>query len=88
MVLGTPIKIEQPDSADDPIPVLKKMPVRRGRRQKRRGFSSAIKPVLSPAKIRQPAESSNAVEFNIGNIDEVLNIRSNETALSNVKRRG
>jgi hypothetical protein len=53
--LGTPIKQEE-DIIDDPLPILKRMPVRRGRRQK--GRSAAVKPVLSPAKIRQVTETS------------------------------
>jgi hypothetical protein len=83
--LQTPIKIEQVDP--DEMPLLKKAPGRRGRRRKRP--LGLPKPTLSPAKIRPNIEgdelkSRNAVEFNIGNIDEFLNIRSNDSSLSNV----
>lgn len=87
--IQTPIKIEQLDP--DEMPLLKKVPGRRGRRKKLRQVGLP-KPTLSPSKVRQNVETnelsrqsaSNAVEFNIGNIDEFLNIRSNDNSLSNV----
>jgi hypothetical protein len=49
LLVQSPIKLEEPDAEDEPMPTLKRM--RRGRRQK--GRSSAVKPTLSPTKIRQ-----------------------------------
>ncbi|KAI6232015.1 hypothetical protein M3Y95_00442200 [Aphelenchoides besseyi] len=77
------------DDSNSAISVVKRIVTRRGKRQK--GKKSALRPILSPQKVRpvQPEthgpvemDISNAVEYDMADIDQFLNIQSNDSTLA------
>ncbi|KAI6205015.1 C2H2-type domain-containing protein [Aphelenchoides besseyi] len=74
------------DDSNSAISVVKRIVTRRGKRQK--GKKSALRPILSPQKVRpvQPETHGpveiNAVEYDMADIDQFLNIQSNDSTLA------